>query len=110
MNIGIIAAIAYGILAIGGGIMGYVKAQSKISLFAGVSCGILLIIAGILPLMGINWGLILGSVIGTLLIIAFISRLIKTRKLMPSALMIGAGVVSVGIMIYQILIAASLEL
>ena len=110
MNIGIIAAIAYGILAIGGGIMGYVKAQSKISLFAGVSCGILLIIAGILPLMGINWGLILGSVIGTLLIIAFISRLIKTRKLMPSALMIGAGVVSVGIMIYQILIAAPLEL
>ena len=110
MNIGIIAAIAYGILAIGGGIMGYVKAQSKISLFAGVSCGILLIIAGILPLMGINWGLILGSVIGTLLIIAFISRLIKTRKLMPSALMIGAGVVSVGIMIYQIVISAQLEL
>jgi len=110
MNIGIIAAIAYGILAIGGGIMGYVKAKSKISLFAGVSCGILLIIAGILPLMGINWGLILGSVIGTLLIIAFISRLIKTRKLMPSALMIGAGVVSVGIMIYQIVVSAPLEL
>jgi uncharacterized membrane protein (UPF0136 family) len=106
MNLGIIAAIAYGILAIGGGIMGYVKAKSKISLFAGVSCGILLIIAGILPLMGINWGLILASVIGTFLVITFISRLIKTRKLMPSALMIGAGVVAVGIMIYQIAISA----
>jgi uncharacterized membrane protein (UPF0136 family) len=110
MNLGIIAAIAYGILAVGGGIMGYVKAKSKISLFAGVSCGILLIIAGILPLMGINWGLILASVIATFLVITFISRLIKTRKLMPSALMIGAGVVSVGIMIYQIVVSAQLEL
>jgi uncharacterized membrane protein (UPF0136 family) len=110
MNLGIIAAIAYGILAVGGGIMGYVKAKSKISLFAGVSCGILLIIAGILPLMGMNWGLILASVIATFLVITFISRLIKTRKLMPSALMIGAGLVSVGIMIYQIVVSAQLEL
>ena len=110
MNIGIIAAIAYGILAIGGGIMGYVKAKSKISLFAGVSCGILLIIAGILPLMGINWGLILATVIATFLVITFIARLIKTRKLMPSGLMIGAGVVSVGIMLYQIVVSAQLEL
>ncbi len=110
MNLGIIAAIAYGILAIGGGIMGYVKAKSKISLFAGVSCGILLVIAGLLPLMGMNWGLILASVIGTFLVITFISRLIKTRKLMPSALMVGAGIVSVGIMIYQIVVSAQLEL
>jgi uncharacterized membrane protein (UPF0136 family) len=110
MNLGIIAAIAYGILAVGGGIMGYVKAKSKISLFAGVSCGILLIIAGILPLMGMNWGLILASVIATFLVITFISRLIKTRKIMPSALMIGAGLVSVGIMIYQIVVSAQLEL
>ncbi len=106
MNIGIIAAIAYGILAVGGGIMGYVKAKSKISLFAGVSCGILLIIAGILPLMGMNWGLILATVIATFLVITFIARLIKTRKLMPAALMIGAGIISVGIMLYQIAFAA----
>ena len=32
MNLGIIAAIAYGILAIVGGIIGYVQAQSKPSL------------------------------------------------------------------------------
>ena len=106
MNLGIIAAIAYGILAVGGGIMGYVKAKSKISLFAGVGCGILLIIAGILPLMGINWGLILASVIATFLVITFISRLIKTRKLMPAALMIAAGVIAVGIMVYQMTLSA----
>lgn len=106
MNLGIIAAIAYGILAVGGGIMGYVKAKSKISLFAGVSCGIFLIIAGIISWMGMNWGLILASVIATFLVITFISRLIKTGKLMPAALMIAAGVVSVGIMIYQMAISA----
>lgn len=102
MNIGVIAAIAYGVLAIVGGIIGYVKAKSKISLFAGVSCGILLIVAGILTIMGMNWGLILATAIATVLVISFISRLIKTRKFMPAGLMILAGIVSLGAMIYQL--------
>ena len=101
MNIGAIAAIAYGVLALVGGIIGYVKAKSKISLFAGVSCGILLIVAGILTMMGMNWGLILATVIATVLVISFIARLIKTRKFMPAGLMMLAGIVSVGIMVYQ---------
>ncbi|NEQ37328.1 MAG: hypothetical protein F6K40_14055 [Okeania sp. SIO3I5] len=102
MNIGIIAAIAYGILAIVGGIIGYTKVGSKISLISGSISGLLLIISGIIQLMGINWGLIFSIVISTILVITFIIRLIKTRKMMPAGLMILTGIVAVAVMVYQI--------
>jgi uncharacterized membrane protein (UPF0136 family) len=44
MNPAIIAAIAYGILSICGGIIGYVQAQSKPSLISGTISGLLLIL------------------------------------------------------------------
>ncbi|MGK7918468.1 MAG: TMEM14 family protein [Trichodesmium sp.] len=102
MNIAIIAAIAYGILAILGGIIGYKKAGSKISLISGSVSGLLLIMSGIIQIIGMNWGLIFATVITTILVITFIIRLVKTRKMMPSGLMILTGLVTAGIMVYQI--------
>ncbi|VXD23153.1 conserved membrane hypothetical protein [Planktothrix serta PCC 8927] len=102
MNLGIIAAIAYGLLAIVGGIIGYTKAKSKISLFAGCSTGILLILGGIIQIQGISWGLIFSIVMSVFLIITFISRLLKTGKFMPSGLMIIAGFIAVAMMGYQL--------
>ncbi|MDJ0516635.1 MAG: hypothetical protein F6K22_38235 [Okeania sp. SIO2F4] len=102
MNIGIIAAIAYGILAIVGGIIGYTKVGSKISLISGSVSGLLLIISGIIQLIGINWGLIFSIVITTILVITFIIRLVKTRKMMPAGLMILTGIAAVAVMVYQI--------
>ena len=102
MNIAIIAAIAYGILAIVGGIIGYQKAGSKISLISGSASGLLLIVSGIIQLMGMNWGLIFSTVIATILVITFIIRLVKTRKMMPAGLMIFTGIAAVALMVYQI--------
>ncbi len=102
MTLGVIAAIAYGILAVIGGIVGYAKAKSKISLMAGCSTGILLILGGIIQLQGLTWGLIFSLFMSVFLIITFISRLLKTRKFMPSGLMIIAGLVAVGVMGYQL--------
>lgn len=102
MNPGIIAAIAYGVLAVVGGIMGYMKAKSKISLLSGGVCGLLLILGGIVQLQGLSWGLILATLIAALLVIVFTVRLIKTRKLMPAGLMISMGLISVATMISQI--------
>ncbi|NEP86855.1 MAG: hypothetical protein F6K18_08425 [Okeania sp. SIO2C2] len=102
MNIAIIAAIAYGILAIVGGIIGYRKAGSKISLISGSVSGLLLIVSGIIQLMGMNWGLIFSTVIATILVITFIIRLVKTRKMMPAGLMILTGIAAVALMVYQI--------
>ncbi|MEB3343072.1 TMEM14 family protein [Okeania sp.] len=102
INIVIIAAIAYGILAIIGGIIGYKKVGSKISLVSGSISGLLLIISGIMQLIGINWGLILSIIITTILIITFIIRLAKTRKMMPAGLMILTGIIALAIMVYEI--------
>jgi uncharacterized membrane protein (UPF0136 family) len=108
INIAIIAAIAYGILAIVGGIIGYKKAGSKISLISGSVSGLLLIISGIIQVMGMNWGLIFSTVITVILVITFIIRLVKTRKMMPAGLMILTGLAAAGIMVYQISINNSI--
>jgi uncharacterized membrane protein (UPF0136 family) len=102
MSLGVIAAIAYGLFAIIGGIVGYTKAKSKISLFAGCGTGILLILGGILQIQGLTWGLIFSIVMSVFLIITFISRLLKTRKFIPSGLMIIAGFIALAMMGYQL--------
>jgi uncharacterized membrane protein (UPF0136 family) len=101
MNPGIIAAIAYGLLAIIGGIMGYQKAQSKISLVSGGISGLLLILSGILALNGIGSGLILAALISGLLVIVFGVRLAKTKKMMPAGMMIVMGLITLAIIGYQ---------
>lgn len=105
MHPGIIAAIAYGILAIIGGIIGYVQAQSKASLISGSISGLLLIFSGWVQLQGQAWGLVLATVVTTILVIVFAIRLAKTRKFMPAGLMTALGVASLVIMLssYQAL-------
>lgn len=92
MNLAIVAAIAYGILSIVGGIIGYVQAQSKTSLISGSISGALLILGGVLALLGINGGSWLAAIVTLSLIIVFAVRLSKTRKFMPAGLMIIAGI------------------
>ena len=104
MNPGIVAPIAYGILALVGGIMGYVQAKSQISLISGVTSGLLLIIAGILQLQGQTWGLTLAGIVAAALIVVFIIRLAKTRKFMPAGLMIIGGVLALGAMFYPLVV------
>ena len=100
--IGIIAAIAYGILALIGGIMGYAQAQSKMSLISGSISGLLLIVSGVLQLQGQAWGLILATVVTAILILVFVVRLAKTRKFMPAGLMMLLGVPALAAMISQL--------
>lgn len=102
MNPGIVAAIAYGMLAIVGGIIGYVQAKSKASLISGIISGLLLIIAGVMQLQGQGLGLILAIVVTIALIIVFAIRLAKTRKFMPAGLMTALGVAALVIMLKQV--------
>jgi uncharacterized membrane protein (UPF0136 family) len=96
MTFGTIAAIAYALLAIVGGIMGYVQVQSKASLISGIGSGLVLLAGGIAQLQGLAWGLPLSLAVTALLIVVFIMRWFKTRKLMPAGLMIAAGIVALG--------------
>jgi uncharacterized membrane protein (UPF0136 family) len=102
MNWSVIGALGYGILAIVGGVMGYATAQSKMSLISGGACGILLVIAGIAQLQGQAWGLTLGLVVTGVLLLAFLMRLIKTRKFMPAGLMLLLGIPVLGVMISRL--------
>lgn len=102
MNIGIIAAIAYGLLALIGGVMGYQKAKSKISLISGAVSGLILILSGVLAFKGIEAGLILAALISALLVVVFALRLAKTKKMMPAGLMIGMGLIALATIGYQL--------
>ncbi|MBD1926907.1 hypothetical protein H6F74_11695 [Trichocoleus sp. FACHB-90] len=103
MNLGIISAIAYGILAIIGGIIGYSQAQSKVSLISGIVTGLLLILGGVMQLQGQAWGLILATVVTAVLVIVFAIRLAKTRKFMPAGLMSVLGLVTLAVMVRQLM-------
>lgn len=102
MNPGVVAAIAYGIVAIVGGIIGYVQAKSKASLISGSISGLLLLFAGAMQLQGHTWGQILAIAVTLILVIVFTIRLAKTRKFMPAGLMTGLGVAALVIMLKQV--------
>ena len=101
MNLAVIASIAYGILAVVGGIMGYMQAKSKISLIAGCGCGVLLLITALLQVQGQSWGLLASAIVTGVLLVAFVMRFLKTRKFMPAGLMLILGVPALGAMISQ---------
>lgn len=103
MILSVVSAILYGVLAIVGGIIGYRKAGSKISLFSGVISGLLLIISGLVVLQGKTWGLTLGATVVGILVIVFAFRLVKTRKIMPAGLMTVLGLLVLLLMLNQFL-------
>jgi uncharacterized membrane protein (UPF0136 family) len=90
----LIATVFYGLLSIVGGVIGYIKSQSKVSLISGgVSGLLLLILAGIMN-AGNQWAVTLSAIIIALLIVVFVVRWFKTKKLIPAVPMIFFGVVS----------------
>lgn len=101
MNLGVVAAIAYGILAIVGGIIGYVQAKSKASLISGSISGSLLVFAGVMQLQRQSWAQFLAIAVTLVLVIVFTTRLAKTRKFMPAGLMTALGVAALIVMLKQ---------
>ncbi len=90
----LIATVFYGLLSIGGGVMGYIKSQSKVSLISGGVSGLLLLILAGMMNLGAQWAVIAAAIIISLLVVIFIVRWFKTKKLMPAVPMIFFGVVS----------------
>jgi uncharacterized membrane protein (UPF0136 family) len=102
MDLSVIVSIAYGSVAIVGGILGYVQAKSQISLLAGCGCGSLLLLSALLQVQGNPWALVIATVVTVILILAFVMRLLKTRKFMPAGLMLLLGLPSLGVMLSQL--------
>ena len=87
--------IIFGLLTIVGGVIGYVKAGSTMSLMAGSIAGVLLLIAAFLLPGNLMLGLILALVISIALAGQFIPKFIKTGHVMPAGLMSVLSVIGI---------------
>ncbi|MGC1305657.1 MAG: TMEM14 family protein [Phormidesmis sp.] len=88
--------LAYGILAIVGGYMGFKQAGSQVSFFSGLISGFLLLIGAYFLFGGSPIGLTLSAIVSLVLIVVFAIRLSKTRKFMPAGLMTVLGLLNLG--------------
>ena len=79
--------IVFGLLTIVGGLIGYLKAGSAISLIAGGICGALLLVAAWMLPGNIMVGLGLALFISIALAGQFIPKFISTGKPMPAGMM-----------------------
>jgi uncharacterized membrane protein (UPF0136 family) len=93
----------YAFLACAGGVVGFVKAQSKASLIAGIASGALLGLAGALVVLGhVGAGAGLALAIAVALLGRFAPAFIKTKKVMPAGLMVVLGVVAVALSVWTL--------
>ena len=95
MAVSHIALWIYIVLLIGGGLVGYLKAGSRVSLIASLAFGILLTMVNI----GVIRSFYVADVLVALLIAVFIMRYLKTKKFMPSGLMIVLSAAALGLML-----------
>lgn len=88
MNLAKVVLSIYGVLILGGGIMGYVKAHSKPSLIMGIISGILIFIGVYLLGSNAKMGMILVTAVSGMLTIVFLMRLLKTHAFMPAGMLL----------------------
>lgn len=79
--------IAFGVLTIAGGIVGYVKAGSVASIIAGSITGVLLLVAAFLLPEHRAIGLATAFIISLLLAAQFVPKFIRTGTVMPAGMM-----------------------
>src|SRR3954447_12673429 len=79
--------IVYGALTIVGGLIGYLKAGSVISLVSGAIAGALLIVAALMLPSQFFAGIILALVVSALLAGRFVPNFFATGKVMPAGIM-----------------------
>lgn len=76
----------YALLVIFGGIFGYLKAKSKMSLISALISGTALLVTWFF-VSSVSLKLGLATGIAAVLLVVFIMRFIRTRKFMPAGLM-----------------------
>jgi uncharacterized membrane protein (UPF0136 family) len=78
----------YIVLLLVGGLIGFLKAGSKVSLISATVAAALLIIVQLPGVFQPGFARIVADVIMAVLLVVFAMRLAKTRKFMPSGLML----------------------
>jgi uncharacterized membrane protein (UPF0136 family) len=86
--------ILYSLLVLAGGILGYAKARSRVSLFTGIGFALAL---GLCALGVVPHGLRVAMALQLILLGVFSLRFYKTRKFMPAGLLVIATLVALGL-------------
>lgn len=79
--------VIYALIVGVGGAIGYVKSASMVSLIAGVSSAIALLLSAVALYAKKKWGFYAALGIGGLLLVVFVLRFIKTGAIMPAGFM-----------------------
>jgi uncharacterized membrane protein (UPF0136 family) len=78
----------YIVLLLMGGLIGFLKAKSRVSLITSVVAAVLLILTAIPGILYPSFAAMLANVVLLALLIVFAMRLAKTKKFMPSGLIL----------------------
>ena len=97
-----VVLLTYGLIAIVGGVFGYVAGKSISSLLVGSISGSLLIVSGVLIMRGLPAAAWIGFTATIVLIVAFARRYARTQAMIPSGLMLGVSVVVLGVLFTQL--------
>lgn len=101
MTIKTIATLLYGLFVLVGGVMGYLKAGSNVSLIAGVSCGLLLLASGGLMYKELLPGWI-GAIVVTLALTGFFSyRFFLSYAIWPAGVMAIVSILMLGLLLFR---------
>jgi uncharacterized membrane protein (UPF0136 family) len=87
--------IIFGLLTIAGGVMGYVKAGSVVSIIAGAITGVLLIVAAFLLPEHRVAGLATALIVSVVLAGQFLPKFFRTGRVMPAGVMSVLSVIGI---------------
>ncbi len=83
LRVAVGVTLCLGLVTILGGLMGYMKARSRVSLAMGVGFGTALVVVGIAGVMGWDLASNAGAMLSGVLLVVFGIRYVRTKKMMP---------------------------
>ena len=89
-----IVILVYGLLVLGGGIIGYTTTGSMASVIAGGAFGLGLLASGVGVLRGKDVGFLMAPILTVLLAVFFGYRFAQSGEIIPSGLMTALGLVT----------------
>ncbi len=99
-RIAVWSILVYALAVALGGVFGYIKAKSNMSLITGLVSGAALLAAWFFATTKPETGLAIATVIGAVLVVVFITRLIRTRKFMPAGLMMSLSFLATAVFVW----------
>lgn len=99
-KIAVWSILVYALAVALGGVFGYIKAKSNMSLIMGLGSGSALLAAWFFSQTTPPAGLAIAAIVATVLVVVFITRLIRTQKFMPAGLMMSLSLVAAIVFIW----------